>query len=146
MAPCCAAPALKTYEGSNITANHSLPHPGSTSKPRPLCSSHSNREHQTRLAAPSSSFLSKPSPLERSWRLSVQKCSHLACVWTTGTIIAATTGSSISVASFRPIIQVVHLVSTKNLLRTFNQRLSRGPSAVHGALIGTRSVSWTVAK
>lgn len=36
-APCCAAPALKTTcEGSNITANHSLPQPGSTCKTHPL--------------------------------------------------------------------------------------------------------------
>lgn len=35
--PCCAAPApKKTCEDSNITANHSLPQPGSTCKPHPL--------------------------------------------------------------------------------------------------------------
>lgn len=37
VAPCCAAPAPKTTcEDSNITANHSLPQPGSTCKPHPL--------------------------------------------------------------------------------------------------------------
>lgn len=110
-APCCAAPALKTSEGSNITVNHSLPHPGSTCKPIP--SSHCNREHRTRLAAPSNSFLSKFSPLKRSWRLCEQEWSHLTCVGTGGMIIAATTGSSISVATFMSTIQVVDVISSR---------------------------------
>lgn len=55
-APCCAAPAQKTCEDSNITVNHSLPQPGSTSKSHPLSSSHPTREHRTRLATLSVSY------------------------------------------------------------------------------------------
>lgn len=73
-APCCAAPAQKTYEDSNITVSLSLPQPGSTSKSHPLSSSHPNREHRTRLAT----FLRvQIKPANITWNTKTNMSTHM---------------------------------------------------------------------
>lgn len=75
--PCCAVLALRMVsEGSNITASHSHPQPGSTCKTNPSSSSHPNREQRTSLtSAPLFNWKITPDKTIRLPR--IEKCNHV---------------------------------------------------------------------